>query len=192
MPYHRVSIQNRDTGEVETFLARISPRGLAEWLSNRDSLRAEGKPDRPPDVDSETLWTWVPWPGEEHLPFFREWNVAAEHRGDTEAVYSISWRNRSGDRRAVLQVTASTDPAGGYVVNFSASDRKGDLGKKYRADDEDMWEEVEGLIAKVNADTDWEVPRVTTYLDARWFESEMAIAEAEVAAGFLSMPEGRA
>jgi hypothetical protein len=191
VPYHRVSIQNRDTGEVETFLARISPRGLAEWLANRDLLRAEGKPDRPPDVDSETLWTWVPWPGEEHLPFFHDWPAVAE-RGDTEAVYSISWRSHSGDRRAVLQVTASTDPAHGYIVNFSASDAKGDLGKEYPVDDEDMWEEVEGLIAKVNADAGWEVPKVTTYTDARWFESEMAVAEAEVAAGFLAMPEGRA
>jgi hypothetical protein len=190
VPYHRVSIQNRDTGEVETFLARISPRGLAEWLSNRDALRAEGKPDRPPDVDSETLWTWVLWPGEEHLPFFREWSSATDReRDDDVAVYSVSWQSKT--RRAVLQVVAYANGTG-YIVNFSASDAKADLGKEYPVDDEGMWEEVEGLIAKVNADADWEVPKVTTYLEARWFESEMAIAEAEVAAGFQSLPEGRA
>ena len=56
-----------------------------------------------------------------------------------------------------------------------------------------VWEEIEELMAAVSDDRDWSSPTmVTTYLDTQWFESETALAEAEIARGFQSMPEGRA
>jgi hypothetical protein len=194
MPYRRVAIANTATGEVEEFLVRISARGIADWLGDRDSLRASGKPDRPPDVDTDTLRTWVQWPGEENLPFFRDGNEA--HAGATrpaDAVYSLSWHE--GQRNAFLQVLAFLDDAGGYEVTYAGtpSNLPGDLVKSYPGSvpGDAVWAEVEEFVEALNVG--WSrTPKVTSYLDARWFEAEIALAEAEVAHGFLSLPEGRA
>lgn len=187
-------ITSTETGEVEEFLTRISPRGVAEWLVERDALRVEGKPDRPPDVDTDTLRTWLPWPGEENLPCFATQRKLGSGR-PFSAVYSLSWH--SPERRAWLGVHSFDDAEGGYEVAFSSTDKRRypDIAKAYSAatPESTIWDEVEELVAAVCAATDWiGSPKVTTYLDAQWFVSEIALAEAEIAAGFLSMPEGRA
>ena len=191
MPYRRVAIANTSTGEVEEFLVRISARGIADWLGDRDSLRAQGRPDRPPDVDTDTLRTWVAWPGEENHPFFRDWNVGAQRGGrPADPVYSLSWHE--GQRDAILQVLAFLDGEGGYEVTYSCSGGP-DLLKSYPSATPggEVWAEVEDLVAALNVG--WgRTPKVTAYLDARWFEADIALAEAEVAHGFMSLPEGRA
>lgn len=190
-----MTITNTETGEVEEFLTRISPRGVTEWLVERDPMRASGKPDRPPDVDTDTLRTWLPWPGEENLSCFASQRKASANDRPFSAVYSLSWY--SPERRAWLGVHAYDDAEGGYEVAFSSTDKRRypDVAKAYSAaiPEATIWDEVEELTATVCAAPDWVAPpKVTTYLDAQWFVSEIALAEAEIAAGFLSMSEGRA
>jgi hypothetical protein len=201
MPYHPVTITNTETGEVEEFLARISPQGVGEWLDDRAALLAAGKPDRPPDVDTDTLRLWLPWPGEENLPYFvNQREMVASTRRTAIAVYGVSWVGHGAqcggrDRWAALHMHAYPDAEGGYVVAFGSNDQSAmpAMEKAYPSDvpDEQVWAEVEEFVARIN-EADWCGVKVTTYLDTQWFEAETMLAQAEIARGFLALPEGRA
>jgi len=195
MPYGKVVIQNAETGEVEEFLARISPQGVIDWLADRSSLRAAGHPDRPPDVDTETMRTWLPWPGEEDLPYFqRRREIEAEHMGGRPftTVYAVAWH--AIGLHAAFNLLAFIDEEGGYtaVLGSSDSDALPNVVKPYGRDepDEVVWEEAEALVIEVTNTREWDEVRVTTTLDVDWFDSETTLAEAEIARGFQSLPEG--
>lgn len=54
----QVIIYNPATGQPELHQVSISDEALAEWVANRERLRAQGYPDRPPDVDTPKFHVW--------------------------------------------------------------------------------------------------------------------------------------
>ena len=62
MTYRTVTLENG-----EQFRVRISDEAIGDWLNDRDWLKAQGRPDRPPDWDNGPTRGWYPHPGEEHL-----------------------------------------------------------------------------------------------------------------------------
>ena len=69
MPYRRIRLPS-ESGHPEPFWVRVPNGAVVEWLGERDRLRADGYPDRPPDIDTPTLRVWLPRPAELGLPYF--------------------------------------------------------------------------------------------------------------------------
>ena len=178
----------------ETFYIRISDEGFAEWARDREVLRQQGYPDRPPDVDTETLRAWLPHPGEEGHPYFNEHPVpSADERAQMAfPVLSIGWRG-SDDSRMRLVLIADVD--GGFVCEIQSD---GGVGWEREYPKEmgvnAVWADVEEQIERLNetvenADPDAMV-RVTTYADYEAFDAEMLLARSEIEHGFQSLPAG--
>ena len=71
MPYRTLRLLTQE-GLPETFWVRVPDPAVEAWLAERPRLRAQGYPDRPPDLDTPTLRAWLPRPGEGTLPYFRD------------------------------------------------------------------------------------------------------------------------
>jgi hypothetical protein len=187
--YHRVKVRNQNTGEEEVIAYRISRAGFLQWLAHRDMLRDAGRPDRPPDVDTETAQIWLVHPGEEtHPDFARKLGRKDIHqRGDV--VYVAVWPSaslsvyiREGGYDVLLY---SNNP---YVTKMAAG-----------VPEEGAWDEIEPLLAAVNetrqADGSplWaNPPMVTTCRDLELVDLEVQLAMADIQRGFPSpLPEPR-
>lgn len=196
MPYGRLKVDD------ETFVVRIAPEAVVDWLGMRPELRAAGFPDRPPDIDTETVRMWVPHPGEENDPFFDNHRAGPLLADDltTYPVYIAKWEADDLTARLTLDVHEGT-----YRLSLEAI---GPAAKRVRWPDwvkwrskghysgelmpSAAWETVEYLLAYVSDAALWpDPPDQTTYFDILAIDTEVALAEADVARGFPSpLPEG--
>jgi hypothetical protein len=191
MPYAKMVIHHCATGETETFSCRVGPESFERWLEEREDLRESGFPDRPPDVDTFTMKAWLPHPGEEDLPFFADYHAHAE--SDPPPVWLGSWHGE--ERRVILKVYANDD--GSFTVHIDTlyGDRpRTRIERQYAADleTERVWLAIEDDIRRVNEEDGWQEgdPLVTLPEDFVMFDAEMALAEADIARGFINpLPE---
>jgi hypothetical protein len=71
MPYRQVLLS---TGELT--IARISNAAITEWLEVRERNKNLNYPDRPPDIDTPLMRTWIQHPGD---PGYEELAKQASH-----------------------------------------------------------------------------------------------------------------
>lgn len=191
MGYRRVQVDGPDG--IEEFSIRISDQGFNQWVAARDSLRPTGVPDRPPDVDTDTVRVWVPHPGEEELPYFirqREQEAAG-----IEPILTMVWR--AGPLSVRLFVTGFAD---GVIQLDCYQQHDGaqlaHVGEEHPADQDpnEVWEAIESLIITVDGKEGWpKLPEVTDYQDFTEMEASRELARAEVKLGFINpLPEGKA
>jgi hypothetical protein len=161
MTYVRIQLEHPD-GMVEEFDVRISPQGVQEWLRDRDSLRASGRPDRPPDVDTPTLRAWVQHPGEQH-PFFARRGAPLDQLPEAAVVWheaerKVTWLMQTTDEG--YHTEAVNQHVSGAVVSHMRHD--------YPIDEPEAVElEVEALALICDAEridvttpTDYELARL--------------------------------
>jgi hypothetical protein len=187
MPYHRVVVA-LPNGLTEEFGARISPRGVAEWLNDREGLRIAGFPDRPPDVDTPKLRLWAMRPGEEHFPYFVS-EVEFQGRG-WFAILSMDWTAPDTGESARLHLAGWKD--GSFTLSVAFEPQRAGLDTDYpaTADPDRVWADIEKQIVKL--DVLWGVePRVVWPSEFEEAEFDLSVAKAEFARGFLS-PLGEA
>lgn len=198
MAYERVTVINPRTQTAEVFESRISRRGLAEWVADRDALAAAGFPDRPPDVDTPHLRQWVEHPGEQDLPFF----VQLREDGEPEGFPAITVRWHAGevldishglywvDDHWVMAVAAAGTAAEQlHWPDYAVRTDDGIIADRafHGATDEEVWETYELGLAAFNECHAWEDGAVvTTYLEYAAFEQEVALAKADIARGFAN------
>ena len=185
MPYKRRVVIHPD-GNEEVFHTRISEEGFQEWLVARDRLREEGRPDRPPDIDTETTMQWLRHPGEEH-PHFDAWDAAmATDFGKAFSIYSATFADDSGNR---VIVTVEGQPDGGTVIR-AAQLMDGDPvdeplihGWAPQTPDELVDGDLTALLVRA---AELGNPKVTTYDDYEAVEHELEAARLELEQlGFL-------
>ncbi len=189
MNYRRITIDN------ETFEVRISRDGFDEWLADRESLRMNGAPDRPPDVDTENLRAWLPHPGEEDHPYFVEHPVPTAEQAAELAfpVLSVSWKSMDGSRLRLL-VIGEMD--GAFVCHVQS-----DAGIGFRRDypaemgPDAVWTDIEEQVIafsdRVNNLDPMASVKVTAYGYYLDFYAEMMAARADIDRGFINpLPEG--
>lgn len=184
---HVIVIQGPD-GTIEQFTTRISEQAVAEWLMDRDELRAAGVPDRPPDVDTPSLRGWAVRPGEENLPYFVE-----EAKRKTLGVFpvmTLRWVNEQ--RTLILLVTGWLD--GGFSVDILDSNMAGiavhrDYGPDLPPDD--VWEQIEHAIETSDRRCQGAALHVTYLWDFDAAEFDLEIARIDFERGFVS-PLGEA
>lgn len=193
MPYRSLILPS-DSGP-QVFFVRVSDAAVSEWLTQRDSLRTSGYPDRPPDVDTPELRAWVPWRGEQMLPYFQRETAAAPDVAPAAmfGVYTCSW-GRIGGGGVKLIVTGADD--GAFLSRVVIEDATGECREdmsRLCAPDEDpdaAWTDIERVlrfIAETIPDAAPRDARVTTYLDFLAVDAELEAAMADVrAAGLLA------
>lgn len=201
MPYRNLVITN-DRGETESFLARISEEAVNEWLSDRARLRAEGSPDRPPDVDTATLRGWIQHPGETDHPYFtgatytraEVASTTGDLSDDDEQAYVLFVAtclhvDETGNEVARVRVSVEGAVGHGYMLRFTlwqpGSDLPDDQGHAWPADapDELVNEDLQRLLEVASVfESD---PKVTlpTDIDALDAEYEAAFADLDALYG---------
>lgn len=190
MPYRRVQVDGPDGGEA--FSIRITDEGFESWLQARASLRERGTPDRPPDIDTETLRVWVPHPGEEELPYFRD-QREKEDQG-IDPILTMVWRQ--GPTSVRLFVTGFADGTiqlDAYQIHAGA--QLAHVGREHPPTDDpnEVWADVEGLIELIDSKGWPRPPDITDYDDFKAMDVMRELAKAEVAIGFINpLPEGQA
>jgi hypothetical protein len=194
MPFHRVVVSRPD-GTTEEFSARISVRGVDEWLAERDNLRLAGYPDRPPDVDTVTMRMWACRPGEEDLPYFTQERERVA--SGVFPVLTLWWVSETGiDTR----VAVSGWPDGGFSTDVMLLQPDGMLPiihKDYQPDDDPnkVWDDIENLIGRVEEQGGWneDCPRTTWLWDFEEAAFALEVARVEHMRGFVNpLGEGRA
>jgi hypothetical protein len=196
MPYRPLRLRSPD-GLPETFWVRVSDAAVAEWLAERAGLKRRGYPDRPPDIDAPTLRAWLPRPGEQALPYFRDGPAGSARPRDTDIfpVLTVVWHREGGITAKVL-VSGMGD--GSFLSRVDIVEPTGecrvDKARVYSsdADPEAVWAEIERIITFVTeAPMGWgpEDPLVTTYPDFEALDSEIEAAEADARAAGLLAPE---
>jgi hypothetical protein len=194
MPYRRITLPS-ETGIPETHWVRVSDAAVAEWLRERDRLRALGYPDRPPEVDGPTLRAWLPRPGEQDHPYFAGRSPAWPITESIWPVYTAVWHAHD---RATTKVLVSAAGDGAIVsrvlIEHPSGERRVDKVKVYPPDCDPsaVWGEVEVLIMAIDAaPLGWgpEDPLVTDYGDYLRLDAEVETAEAEARAAGLVAPE---
>jgi hypothetical protein len=192
MPYRRISIPV-ENGQRETVWVRIDDRAVADWVRERDRLRADAYPDRPPDVDTPTLRAWLPRPGEHDHPYFAGRSPTRQMAESIWPVYTAVWHAHD---RATTKVLVSAAGDGAIVsrvlIEHPSGKRPVDKIKVYPpdADPAEVWGEIEVLIMAIDAaPLGWgpEDPLVTDYLDYLRLDAEVEAAEREArAAGLMA------
>ena len=181
-----------DEGPTEVFDVRISEQGFIEWAQQREMLREMGYPDRPPDVDTPTLQAWVPHPGEEDHPYFRNHPVPSPEEADILPfrVYSITWTARADGSRMAWLVAGGPD--GSFEVNVES-----DVGVAFQReypkemDPDAVGADMDTVLAELSERIPDAVVRVTTYAEYLDFDAQMAEAVADIERGFINpLPEG--
>lgn len=173
---------------IERFTIRITDSAFEEWLAQRDELVEQGCPDRPPDVDTATLRAWVMHPGEESHPYFL--NRANRELPEGFPVWFGSWHGPNGER-TLVQVIGYDD--GGFTCDVTEDDQPT---MRYRWEPEDDPADIATALDRITEGVansrPWKEnePLVTTYDEFLVFEQEMALAKAEAARGFLTLPDG--
>lgn len=177
----------------DVFYTRISESGFRDWDAQREDFVAEGKPDRPPDVDTETLRAWLPHPGEYHLPYFQSHPMLLDGspREVSFPVLTLSWSGAPGR----LRLFVVGDDDGAFNVRVQHSDQGVmllDVGRDYpkEMDADAVWGDIEHQIEQLGGVYP-EPPRITTYTDFASFEAEMELARGDIDRGFVNpLPEG--
>jgi hypothetical protein len=193
MSYRSITVVG-PAGPPERFAVRVSDAAVAEWLSERGRLRAEGYPDRPPDVDTDTLRAWVARPDEQALPYFTKGGPALPGpAGPAFPVYSAVWHGRDGLCAKVLLLGLAD---GGFLCRVTITDGAGspEVDEAHRLgpelDPAAVWAEVETVVAFIDAvPMGWRPgdPLLTDYIAFQSFEAAVAEAEADAqAAGLLA------
>jgi len=196
MLYRPISLPS-ENGLPEAQWVRISDAAVVEWLLERAQLKHRGYPDRPPDVDTVTLRAWLPRPGEQALPYFRDLPAWSAGAGEALAfpVFTATWHRPSGTRTKVL-VTGFGD--GSFMSRVVIVNASGDspVDKAHRLGPEicpdAVWGEVERIVAFINeAPMGWQPrdPTLTTYLDFVALDEEVEAAERDARAAGLLTPE---
>jgi hypothetical protein len=194
VPYRSVTL-SAGSSQPETFSVRVPDMAVEAWLAERQRLRAQGYPDRPPDVDTLTLRAWLPRPGEHDHPYFAG---RATPRPMAESIWPIYTALWHAPERATTKVLVSGTGDGGIrsrvVVEHSTGERPVDKVKVYPpdADPDTVWREVETIVMAIDAARlGWgpDDPMVTTYLDFVALDDEVQAAEAEARAAGLLAPE---
>ena len=196
MPYRPISLPS-ENGLPETFSVRVPDAAVEAWLPERAALRHRGYPDRPPDIDTETLRAWLPRLGEGTLPYFRDLPARSAGTGNALAfpVFTATWHRPSGTTTKVLVTGFGDGSVMSRVVIVNASgdcpvDKAHCLGSDVSPDA--VWGEIETIVRAINeAPMGWEprVPMVTTYLDFVALDAEVETAEADARAAGLLAPE---
>jgi hypothetical protein len=194
MAYRRITVID-PAGPPERFAVRVSDASVAEWLSERPRLRAEGYPDRPPDVDTATMRAWVARPDEQALPYFAKRGAAPpDPAGPAFPVFAAVWHGHDG-LCAKLLLLGLVD--GGFLCRVTVTDGAGspEVDEAHRLgpelDPAAVWDEVETLVAFIDAvPMGWQPgdPLVSDYLDFQSFEAAVAEAEADAQAAGLLAP----
>jgi hypothetical protein len=196
VPYRTLLLRSAD-GAAETHRVRVSDAAVEEWLRERANLRDRGYPDRPPDLDTPTLRAWLPRPGEQGLPYFRDRSSQPVAPIDTVLfpVYTAVWHAPGGLTAKVL-VTGTGD--GGFVSRVVIVNAAGGcpVDKAHRldpnTDPNTVWDEIETIVHAINeAPMGWgpDDPLVTNYVDFIALDAEVEVAEAEARAAGLLAPE---
>jgi hypothetical protein len=194
VPYRSVTL-SAGSSQPETFSVRVPDMAVEAWLAERQRLRAQGYPDRPPDVDTLTLRAWLPRPGEHDHPYFAG---RATPRPMAESIWPIYTALWHAPERATTKVLVSGTGDGGIrsrvVVEHSTGERPVDKVKVYPpdADPDTVWREVETIVMAIDAARlGWgpDDPMVTTYLDFVALDDEVQEVEAEARAAGLLAPE---
>jgi hypothetical protein len=106
-----VAVFNPTTSQIETFRVAISDQGVADWLRDRDHLKVQGYPDRPPDYDDHKQRFWNPRPGD--LPELSQQELSqAAKRGR----FICSWVTGLPELRVTFKLLAFERPDSTFVV----------------------------------------------------------------------------
>jgi hypothetical protein len=194
MAYRRITVI-RPAGAPERFAVRVSDAAVAEWLSERGRLRAEGYPDRPPDVDTATMRAWVARPDELSLPYFAERGPALPGlAGPAFPVYAAVWHGRDGLCAKVLLLGLAD---GGFLCRVTVTDGAGspEVDEAHRLgpelDPAAVWDEIEAIGTFIDSvPMGWrpDDPLITDYVAFQSFEAAVAEAEADAQAAGLLAP----
>lgn len=199
MPYRNAILP---TGEF--FRVRISEEALAEWLNDREWLRLQGRVDRPPDIDTGPMRSWLCHPGEQDHPWFKDQrlNIARRVADETkrgvtssEPVLTVVW----GCGPQLLKFLVITESDGGFVIRVKIEDRSTgettvNQARRIAAEVSpdvagDLIDDAFAIFDRVaDAHGADEHPTITTYLDNETLIRELEIGRAEVAAEFGPLP----
>lgn len=102
-----VAVFNAAAGRVETHRVTISDQGVADWVRDRDHLKAQGYPDRPPDYDDPKQRSWTPRPNEMATE-----DLEADDRGE----FVCSWVTGLPAHRVIYKMLAFERPDGAFVL----------------------------------------------------------------------------
>jgi hypothetical protein len=106
-----VAVFNQDTGQTETHRVVISDQGVADWLRDRDHLKVQGYPDRPPDYDDRKQRFWKPRPGE--MPELSQQELS---RTAKRGRFICSWVTGLPELRVTFKLLAFERPDSSFVV----------------------------------------------------------------------------
>lgn len=195
VPYRTLRIPSR-AGLPETFQVRVPDAAVAAWLRERANLRQRGYPDRPPDVDTETLRAWLPRVGEQTLPYFQDQPtpLAPSHNGAVFPVFTATWHRPGAIATKVLISAMEGGSFLSRVVVVDASgaslvDKAHQLGPDM--DPDAIWREIETIVMAIDAaPIGWgpEDPLVNDYVDFLALDAEVETAKAEAQAAGLLAP----
>jgi hypothetical protein len=190
MTYRRLTVGG------ETFEVRISDHGFREWLADRERLadQPDPPPDRPPDVDDETMRAWVPHPGEEGLAYFHThpFVPADLRRGASFPVVSYKWKSSLDGSQAWFVILG--DPDGSFQIQVVADMTTVMFNRVYPKEmgPDAVWADIEEQIERFSKSVTEYVVRVTTYADYEAFDAELDMVWADIEQrGFINpLPEG--
>jgi hypothetical protein len=106
-----VAVLNSDTGQIETFRVVISDQGVADWLRDRDHLKVQGYPDRPPDYDDRKQRFWRARPGE--MPELSQQELS---QMATRGRFICAWVTGLPELRVTFKLLAFERPDSTFVV----------------------------------------------------------------------------
>lgn len=191
MTYEKILVPAASGTGAEEFEVRISRQGVREWEKDRDLLRSQGKPDRPPDVDTPEIRFWLPHPGEERDEYF------IHDRGNIEALLAENpptfvvgtWKWAEYGTSFALQLVGHRSGTFGSVAFVDAVP----TGERHLGKNPDAaWAKFEidlaMLCGQYGSPKHW-----ASYFDFEAIAAEIRLAIADLKRGFIStMPEGRA
>jgi hypothetical protein len=115
-------IYNPRSGQLEQHLVTISDASLAEWVRDRESLTAQGYPDRPPTYDDPKIRTWANW-GD--MPGDPPSSIPADRAGER---FAQSWTVRHPVLGCDLKMLAFEMPRDGdFLLRHKSVTASGDV-----------------------------------------------------------------
>ena len=178
MPYREIRLG------YETFVVRIPPDAITEWLQTRERGRYIGYPDRPPDVDTPLVRGWIQHPNESD-----KFNYLASTMGEGESfpVYSISCETISPigfvsvDAKFLVSYDIPTDR---YALRLVIRTERGETiaDSEFEIDADKAEAAFESRLMKyaeafIGPET---IPFVSTYTDYEDLIKETEVAEKEL------------
>lgn len=177
---------------------RVSTEALISWMADsREANRLYGsRPDRPPDIDTDTTRSWVRHPGE---PDDLGYQLSPHEKGIVESfpvfvvVHKMSIPGLDSGHIKVLVTWEQTEAGGTYRARLKAEAKDGKVifdAETTHPDDDDDW--LTDLLVATDQRLDIlldedDVPIVSTYLDFEAHQSELDPVELELA-DFYGLP----